>query len=86
MRRYAFLLLLLAAAIALAGIANFRSRISNTVSDGVQTVKIEPSFNAPLNVGSAVQSPDPPCPESIKASANAAEAAAQAAARIAAGN
>jgi hypothetical protein len=47
---------------------------------------IHPLLSAPQNFTPVIQSPDPPRPESIKASANAAEAAAQAAARIAAGN
>jgi hypothetical protein len=50
-----------------------------------QTPTIRPSSPAPKSFTPVIQSPDPPRPESIKASANAAEAAAQAAARIAAG-
>jgi hypothetical protein len=65
--------------------ARSKSDVTTPIATTEQTPTIRPSSPAPQNVTPVIQSPDLPRPESIKASANAAESAAQAAARIAAG-
>jgi len=65
--------------------ARSKSVGTTPVATTEQARVIRPVPSAPGSFTPAIQSPDPPRPESIKASANAAEAAAQAAARIAAG-